>query len=298
MFYRVLSRILRRHAPFHLLIPLFIGVAVEALYANVYDKTPWSSIPKHLLSGHQIALYLGIVIAYFVVIGALIRTETAISLKRIDLNALAGTLRGMESLFVVSTTPFDEWFDPAAQVYLAVIFGERLKHPFRYERVLLLPSRSAKRNLNSPYLDGFHAQCLLDIHLALGIELYFLWWEDITEIIHKLTRKERVLIGYYSPMVGRLPHWLARVVMWPMKRRRVRGIAGGLMTDGTGALSVFRFAKHENVVDVEVQPQERAEAYMRFVTLIKERLYKPNTETVDTSHDFTIYYRYASGQRK
>ena len=289
MFY-IVMRILARHAVFHLLIPLVVGVFVEAVYAHIWNQVAWSLLPAHLLSDQRIALYAGVVAAYFVVVGLLITSETNIGLRRLELNALALKLRGAKSLFAVAPTPLEEWFDPAAQVYLATIFGERLtSQPFRYERVLLFPSRSTRKNLNSDYLDGFHAKCLINIHKRLGIDLYFLEWKSIAEILDQLTVAEKVHIGYYPGWAIFVPKWLTTVLTWPVRRRRIKKVAGGVIEDGGGALSAFRFAKRENVVDVEVQPEARGIAYEHFVCLIKKLLYAPDGG-IDPIRDFKTYY--------
>lgn len=290
MFYSILTRILRRHAIFHLLIPLVVGLFVEAVYANIWNKVAWSHLPAHLLSADRLVLYAGILAAYVVVVGVLITSETNIGLRRLELNALALRLRGATRLFAVAPTPLEEWFDPAAQVYLATIFGERLSvQPFRYERVLLFHSRSTRTNLNSDYLDGYYAKCLIDIHKRLGIDLYFLEWNDLSALLNQLTPQQKVYIGYYPTWATLGPDWLTKVLLWPVRRRRVLKIAGGVIEDSAGVVSAFRFAKRENIVDVEVQPKARAEAYVHFVGLIKGVIYTPD-DVVDPIHDFTTYY--------
>ena len=293
MFYVILIRILRRHVLFHLVIPLAAGVLVEALYTRARDHIAWNNLPREMLSGRHIALYLGVAAAYLTVIGLLVRRETNIGLRRIELHDLAAKLRGAKSLFAVAPTPLGEWFDPAAQVYFATLLGERLTSTstFRYERVLFIPSRKSRKYLNSDYLDGYFAKCLIDIHKHLGIFLYFLEWSDIENILDQLGTEEKILIGYYPSPVARLPDYLTKALMLPLRRRRVRRIAGGVIEPNAGTKTVFGFAKRENVVDVEVQPRSRAEAYLKFVDLIKGVLYEnDNPGTVKLLHDFTKYY--------
>src|ERR1043165_7294303 len=105
MLYSVISSILRRHAPFHLLVPLLIGVGIEALYANAYEHVLWRSMPGELLSRQRIALYVGIVLAYIVVIGLQAKSETMVGLKNGELNTLTKNLATTTRLFAVSTTP-------------------------------------------------------------------------------------------------------------------------------------------------------------------------------------------------
>jgi len=291
MFYSILARILRKHAFFHLLIPLLVGVVVEALYAYYVDRVGTAGLPDYLLSSHRIALYAGIFIAYVVVIGFLIRSETNIGSRRRKLDALAEKLRGVKSLFVVAPTPFEEWFDPAAQVYLATIYGARLNAPFRYERVILLPGKNAERNLDSDYLDGYHAKCLLDIHRCLNIELYLMYWKHINRVLRQLSIAQLVLIGYYPRFLRPVPEIAkeaVRCLMWPIRRRRVRHIAGGVIEDQNGIPSVFLFEKEDNVVDVDVEPDERSAAYIEFVKKIREQIYQPGTTIVKPNHTFKI----------
>lgn len=300
MFYVILMRILRRHALFHLVIPLVVGLLVEAIYMNFKSGTfSWKEVSTQLLSDHSYVLYLGVVAAYITVIGLLIRSETTIGLRRIDLYNLVVKLRGATSLFAVAPTPLDEWFDPAAQVYLATLLGERLSSTsaFRYERVLLMPSRKSRKYLNSDYLEGYFARCLISIHKHLGISLYFLEWEEVAGILSKLNTREKILIGYYPPFVAHLPKPLVKALMLPVRRRRVRRIACGVIETSAGPSRVFSFTKRENVVDVEVQPEARAKAYLKFVKKIKEVLYEDKEEmlfeipeVVKPIHDFTKYY--------
>jgi hypothetical protein len=272
-------------------IPLAIGILVEAVYTNVGDHVSWGQVPITLLSGHRIALYVGVLVAYVTVISLIARSETNIGLRRIELNALAATLRGASSLFAVAPTPLEEWFDPAAQVYFATLFGARLNstHPLRYERVLLLPSRKSKRYLDSDYLDGYFAKCLIHIHKELGIDLYFLEWDEIEAILDGLSDAEKKSIGYYSSLSARLAMSHFKFLTWPRRRRRVRRIACGVIETSTQK-TVFSFTKRDNVVDVAMQDdKERTDAYLKFVGLIKAALYD-GAGKIKYIHDFTKYY--------
>jgi hypothetical protein len=291
MFYVILARVLRRHLVFHLVIPLIIGVLVEAIYTHFWDAVTWSVLPSQLLSGHRIALYVGVATAYVVVIGVLIRSETNIGLRRIELHDLTLKLRGSKSFFAIAPTPLSEWFDPALQVYFVTLFGERLRSnpPFRYERVLLLPSRTSRKYLNSDYLDGYFAKCLIEIHKQMGINLYFLEWSAIAEVLKCLTREERVSVGYYPAFARRLPEFLVNVLLVPFRRGRIRKIGCAIIENGNGSRSAFRFAKRENVIDVEVQLGVHGNVYLRFADLIKNVLYE-SPGVVKPLHDFTKYY--------
>jgi hypothetical protein len=291
MFYVILARIMRRHLVFHLVIPLIVGILVEAIYANFWDAVAWHVLPFQLFSPHRIALYVGVATAYIVVVGVLIRSETNIGLRRIELHDLALKLRGSKSFFAIAPTPLSEWFDPALQAYFVTLFGERLrsKRPFRYERVLLLPSRASRKSLNSDYLDGYFAKCLIDIHRQMGIDLYFLEWSDIALVLKCLTRDEKVLIGYYPAFAQRLPEFVVNVLLLPLRRRRIRRTGCGIIERGNGTRFAFRFAKLENVIEVEMQSEAHGSAYFRFADLIKDVLYD-SSRVVKPLHDFSKYY--------
>jgi hypothetical protein len=245
----------------------------------------------HLLSGHRIVLYLGIVLAYLVIISLLIKRETNIGLRQLDLNELAERLGNAKSLFAVGTMRFDEWFDPAVQVYLSTIFERKLQtNPFRYERTLLLSSRSARENLNSDYLDGYHAKSLIGLHKRLGIPLYFLEWPQIITILRKLSSQERVLLDFYPPLIGRVPDFLARIFVSLNGRRKVRKLAVAVIQTTSGSTLAFRFSKSGSVVSVQFEPQDRKAVCEKFVRLIQEEIYEPGTVKVQPKYDFTRYY--------
>ena len=104
MYYKILRRVLRKNFFFHLLIPLAGGILVEAAYSLVVDRISLLDLPAHLLSGHKISLYVGIIAVYLLVIGILIKRETNIGIRQLDLNALSTRLDHAKSLFAVGTT--------------------------------------------------------------------------------------------------------------------------------------------------------------------------------------------------
>lgn len=75
---------------------------------------------------------------------------------------------------------------------------------FRYERILMLASRTARKHLRSDYLDEYDAKCLVRTNASLGIDLYFLGWPDIRAILNQLTLEEKVHLGYYPRYLTRL----------------------------------------------------------------------------------------------
>lgn len=78
--------------------------------------------------------------------------------------------------------------------------------------------------------------------------------------------------------------------MRAFRRERVRKVAVGVLTLDSGERSVFRFTKRDRIVNVQVQPEERAKAYIRFADLLRAEIYEPGTTTVKPIHDFTRYY--------
>jgi len=298
MFYRILRRILRKHALYHLLIPLFAGLLVEAGYTYLFDNAEWQNLFIHLGSGPRIALYLGIVLAYLIVVGILIRQETKIGLRQLDFNVLAANLRDAKDLFAVGTMRFDEWFDPIVQVYLATVYERRYQAEvddtqFNYERILLLASRSARKDLGSDYLDGYLAKCLVATHKRLHINLYFMEWHDIIGILNQLTAQQKVKLKYYPKLFRYLPDGLAKILMiFVGRRRRVRKLAIGVIEKADNSKYAFRFSKRDRLLSV--RPEPTADTAADFVQLIRNTIYAPaiagQPRTVQPQFDFANFF--------
>jgi hypothetical protein len=263
---------------------------VEVIYSVSVANISWSQLPAHLLSGPRIALYVGILLAYITVIGILIKLETNIGLRQLDLNELADRLGTAKSFFAVGTLSFDEWFDPAVQVYFTTTLQVKLaKASFRYERILLPGSSSARIDLDSDYLDGYHAKCLIGIHKRLGINLYFIDWPQLLPIIDKLSLQEKIDVGFFSSSLTRLPEKLKQ---WIFRKigPRVRRAAVGIIESDDGSKAAFRFSKHAQIVSVQFEPPSRSASCVKFVESLKEEIYKKGTTAVKPSYDFTGYY--------
>ena len=287
----ILRRIFERHLLFHLIIPLIVGILADIAYTWLFDPVAWSNLPQHLLSGPRIVLYAGIFVAYLVITGYRIQRETNIGLRQLDLNVLAAELAGAKSLFAIGTMNFDEWFDPAVQVYLATIYRRKLQNdPFRYERIILLGHRSARRNLNSEYLDGYHAKCVIRTHKSLGIDLYFIEWPQIKTILDGLTSEEKFHVGYYPSFLARFPDFAATLWMFFVRRRRVRKAAVGVITMTDGSHTAFLFSKHDQIVSVQFYPEARVDACVKFAEQIQQTVYRPGTTTVQPKYDFTNFF--------
>jgi hypothetical protein len=296
MIFRIIRRILRRHVLFHLLIPLIVGVLVEIIYSHFWEGTGWSDLYHHLSSDNRIALYVGIFLTYGVIMYFLLKDETSVGLRQIDLNTLRHRLADSTSLFAVGTMRFDEWFDPGVQVYLTTIYEHKIStNHFRYERVLLLSGRSAERDLRTDYIDGYHAKCLIALHRRLGISLYYLAWPQISAILRRLTPQERAEIGYYPNRLAKAWDWIAKALMLLIgRRRRVRKTAVGVInvpaSGGVESISAFRFSKHDKIVHLNFESESRAKACGKFVALIKEELFQPGTALVKPEYNFIEYF--------
>lgn len=297
MLYRFFTRILRRQMFFHLIIPLLCGFLVEGFYSSHIN----SHINKDegstfwLQHGHHVALLLGIVVAYLVVIAIQVWRETTIGLQQMELNQLAERLQGAKSLFAVGTIKFSEWFDPAVQVYLATISEQKLLSmrpggPFKYERVLLIPNRSAHKDLSTDYIDGYYAKCLIQIHQRLRTELYSLQWPQIEKILHGLTKPEKIAIGYYPKFFKRISHKNARRLIWIVRRRRVRHMAVGLIESSNGSPEVFLYSKHRAIVQLHFVRPGRTHSWEKLVSLIKEELFDAGTGEVHGQYNFMQFF--------
>lgn len=208
---------------------------------------------------------------------------------------LAERLQGAKSLFAVGTIRFSEWFDPAVQVYLATIGEQKLRptppnDPFKYERVLLIPSRSAQKDLSTDYIDGYYAKCLIQIHQRLHTKLYFLQWPKIEKILNGLTKPEKIAIGYYPKIFKRISQRNARRLMWLVGRKRVRHIAVGLIESSAGSSEVFLYSKHAAIVRLHFVQPRHTHSWEKLVSLIKGELFDPETGEVHGQYDFTQFF--------
>jgi hypothetical protein len=289
--FRIIGRILRRHAWFHLVVPLVIGIWIEALYSVYVDGNKWSALPDELLSPKRIVLYVGVFLSYFVVITLKVHSDTNTGLEQLRLNVLQEHLENATGIFAIGTMRFAEWFDPAVQVYLATLFAARLKNPsFQYERILLLGARSSQKNLRADYLDGYHARCLIAVHKRLGVRLYCVEAREMYGILRQLTMSEKLDVGWYPRFMRNLPEKIAGALVWPIRRRRLRRLAVAVMEMKNRPAMAFRFSKHDKSVRVSFEAQKCVPASTRLVSLIRQTIYKPDSTDVKAEYDFTGYY--------
>jgi len=204
-------------------------------------------------------------------------------------------LQGARSLFAVGTIKFSEWFDPAVQVYLATINEQKLLSTrpggsFKYERVLLIPNRSAHKDLSTDYIDGYYAKCLIQIHLRLRTELYSLQWPQIEKVLNGLTKQEKIAIGYYPRFFKRISQKSARRLIWIVRRRRVRHMAVGLIESNDGSPEVFLYSKHKAIVQLHFVRPGRTHSWEKLVSLIKKELFDVETGEVHGQYDFMQFF--------
>jgi len=79
--------------------------------------------------------------------------------------------------------------------------------------------------------------------------------------------------------------------MWIIgRRRRVRSAAVGVLKMQDGSSSAFLFSKKAKIVNVQFYPPTRVGACVKFVELIKAKIYAPGTNTVMPRYDFTKFF--------
>ncbi len=118
--FRLLRRIAQEHLAIHLLIPTIVGISVEGAIAYwVSNARSWGALRQYLFSIERVGLLLGFLITYLVLMYYFIKRETDVGLKRLGVAELEETLRNANGYFAIATIKLKEWFDPAAQVYLA-----------------------------------------------------------------------------------------------------------------------------------------------------------------------------------
>ena len=282
----VLLRLFREHVPFHLLIPLFVGILCEGGYFYFYEDIEFSQLLDHLFSWHSVAVYGGIVLAYALVSLILIERETSLSPEKLHLHALENKLTNAKSVFAIGTLRFNEWFDPTVQLYLAALFKPKLSNKdFVYERVLLLGDRSIEKHLGTAYLDGYYAKCLIGIHQRLNIKLYYLKAQDIFAILDILNKHEKIAIGFYPKITQLIPERFVKFIL-PLKHRRIRRIAALVIELNDGSKSAFRFSKHKRIVELI---EETTNVYDRLIEEMRNKIFDQN-HNVDINRDFTQYY--------
>ena len=290
----LLSR-LRKHATFHLIIPLGGGVFVEEVVVWLALSRPW------LLSFRMASLITGVVLSYIFVMLILIWIETKKRIEETDLAQLQDTLDYAKSYYGFSIIPLTEWFDPAIQVYLAKLFNRKLEpDDFEHERTLLFFSSGEYKNAKTPFADEYHyGRCLAHMHRDCDIPLSFLRRKEIFEVLDQLDFEEKQALGCY-------PRWTAwwglrriqkirrfQKVSLRRMRRRIDGLDFAIVERPDGEKRVLQVSKRGEEVRIKNQIKGApAQPYIKLMQKIKDRIYDPETNKLRAENDFIRGYGY------
>lgn len=295
--FRLLRRIAQRRLLSHLLIPIIVGMLVEAIIAYLNDKaSDWLAIRHYLFSPERIGLYVGVLSTYIFLMYFFIRRDTDIGLKKLALAELDETLENAVDYFAIGTIRIREWFDPATEVYFATILKRRVAcSGFRHERVLCFFTRADVKNLASPYLDGYYAKCLREVHSQFGIPLAFLERPQIFNILNGLNVKQRKLLRLYRWPISWLPEQVLINIRLNWLRRRIRRLSFSLVELKSGQKCAIRFSKRGQTLGLErVDDVETVQAYASIAQAVKNVIYWPSVgcspPLLKAKHDFGKYF--------
>jgi hypothetical protein len=293
MFFRVIRKIAQRHFFLHLLIPLAVGLLIE-YRLNEFVVFVWSHGGRTVFEKlKNPAPVLGVVGTYLVVMYFVLRRETAIGMERIRSTRLEEALKDATGFFGVGAIRLREWFEPSPQVYLATIMKRKIEkikkgEDFTYDRVLIF-SKSAFRDLDSQYLNGYYAKALIDLHDAHGIGLGYLEPKEMDLIMEGFEVDEGKAIGYYPRW---LPDWLLKVT--PRSWRRIWNRRLALAVVYYGEKKRFLpFSKRGVIVDVgeiadAITDEDRNKAYEKLVSNIKDKVFEGSN--IKAEHDFRKFF--------
>ena len=285
MFFRILRKILQRHLKDHLLKPLAVGLTIEVAikyFARGHEGSIWTVLDV-------IAPLLGIVVTYLFVMYRIFKDETEVGMQRITSPTLENALEDATGFLGIGAIELREWFEPSPQVYLASIMKRKLEDPnFTYNRVLVF-SKGAFKDLSSPYLNGYYAKALIDIHKRNKIGLAYLTPKELGSIMKKFGLDEGKAIGYYPAW---LPNWLLKITPEGLRRVWHRRLALAVV-EHEATRRFLPFTKDGVVVEVSDIPDDitddaRNNAYGKLVDEIKKRVF--NGPAIDPNHDFSEYY--------
>jgi hypothetical protein len=225
----------------------------------------------------------------------LIKNETSIRLRRLDIEILKDTLSTAKSFFATSTIPFKEWFDPVSQIYFSTIINRQFQDTtFYHARVFLFFKESDIKNLDSVYLDGYYSKCIADMHLNYNIPAGFLKRDEILNILGRLIEEDKKALGCYRFWI---PYWVSwrqgrRVKKIYLSRLRCRpdrlDFAFVELLDGSKC--VLHVSKHGQDVRIEkIEEVNRVSPYENLITAIKNELYLSGSSPlrIQVEHDFT-----------
>lgn len=282
----------------HLIIPLLIGILVEAVVEVFVLKHTIASLIG-IQSVRTISLMAGVFVSYTLIMYFLIKNETSARIAEGDLSYLDDQLDNAHSFFGVSIIPLKEWFDPAMQVYLAKLITRKfMANNFQHERVLIFFSNRESRNVWAPLMDENHfGRCLAHLHRDYEIPLAFLNRREIFKILDKLSEEERQALGCY-------PVWTSWRITRPLRRRlplrylkrRIPRLDFGVLSNGSGDPAVLRVSKDGEEVRIaqEIRGID-AKPYLTVANLIKETT-RDGTSHLNKDHDFVRAFSYTPKQ--
>jgi hypothetical protein len=225
-------------------------------------------------SAQFLAHLSGVYVTFLVVLGW--RTFEEGRTHIADITPLEDAMPNLVAYRAFSPTSFQEWFDPAAQVYLARLVSTKLKTPVpRHSRVLLFFSQGDLEAAKSSLVDGYPATSLLEWHRYFDIPLAFLRPEELKEVRSQLSPEERRVIGD--------PRWVPEpICSWVLKHRRKLAFA---MVESNAAKSVILFKKSRHALHIRhVKDPKTVSAYERVAKLIEAKVSGPG-------HDFGNYLK-------
>jgi hypothetical protein len=295
MVWKILRRIFKEHLALHLIVPLVVGLLVDVLAAHWLSGQDWIPALTALWSFETIGLIVGVVGAYILIMFHLIRTETSVKFGAQDLAILNGTLGTAASYFATSTIGMKEWFSPISQVFLANIVGQRLRRAqFQDARVLLMCRPGEFDDLEAPYLDGYYAQHLAELHLHYQTPLAFLRRAEILAILRELSSQDRKGLGCFPRWLRWLPWVLLDRLGTSAIRRNLPELDFALVHSMTGEKSILRVSKKGQNVRIRSITGEAIQPYEKLVELISRRVSARNATgepQLDDAHNFVkLFY--------
>ena len=279
---RFIKRVLRESIAPHLLIPLGVSMLVGSAMGFWQGKITSTSAFFNFWQERLLEL-VAIYATFVVVLVLLIWRET--SVRMANVGTLNKVLKDSSGYFAFAAIPFNEWFDPSVQVYLARIVARQQEvERYSYERVLLFFSRGDLEAAHAGYLDEYHARCLIEIHKLQNIGLAFLSHDHLFEVLASLQITERRVLGCYPLPMSLLPDWmLKRVPLW---RRRIPALAFAVVSYTNDRSSVVLFSKGRKLLNVrQVNTTEGMVPYLNFVKLVRERIHQADGN-ISPEYDF------------
>jgi hypothetical protein len=226
----------------------------------------------------------------------LIKNETSIRIRRLDLEVLKDTLSNASDFFATSTIRFNEWFDPVSQVYFSIIINRQLHNSmFSHARVFLFFTEAEIKNLDSIYLDGYYSKCLAEMHLNYNIPAAFLQRDEIMSVLERLTDEDKRSLGCYQRWIPRGLSWnrnegislKKHFFRWRYERSRLDFAFVKLSDEGKRVLRVSK--EGHDVLIHRIEDPDLISPYENLITEIKKEIYVTGAvpPKIRVEHDFT-----------